>query len=195
MPWLPIYANTDDFKPILEWLNQNDELAFIISAGPKRWKATTSTAELPGRRVCLWHIPSGPLPLLGSTPKSPTSSVADPWSGWDELRTGADASVPYFGAGHPGIIWLNVRVVGKWAPDGLGLSSFEWIGNHYSLSGSPAPEVTEKFWLALRRWVKKNAKRIPREGPVDGAHPEIWAFTSAFAAFERSIGRDPNPTP
>ncbi len=195
MPWLPIYADAIDFKLIHEWLNQNDEVAFLVSDGSKRWKAALHTPELPGLRICIWHIPSGPLPLLGSTPKSPNGIVVDPWSGWDELRTGADASVPYFGAGHPGIVWLNVRVAAKWAKAGIGLSSFEWIGNHYALIGNTAPDVTERFWQALRRWVKKNAKRIPREGPIEGAHPEIWAFSSAKTAFDRGVGRDPNSAP
>ena len=194
MPWLPIYADGSDFKVIHEWLNQNEELAFIVSDGPKRWKVTTTIPELTGTRVCLWHVPSGSLPLLGPTPRHQGGVIPSPWSGWQELRTSAEPEVPYFGAGHPGIIWLNVRVAAKWVKDGIGLSSFEWIGNHYSAIGHPAPEVTERLWQSLKRWTKKSAKRIPRSGLVDGPHPEIWTFPSAFAAFERGIGRDPNPT-
>jgi len=146
-----------------------------------------------GERVCLWHVPGRPLPLLHPPPGNTIDSISDPWSGWTELRAGADSTCPYFGAGHPAVIWLNQRPKSKQAPDGIGLSSFEWIGNHYSLIGSPAPEATEKFWQRLRRWVKKSAIMIPRVGAVDGPHPEIWAFPSALAAFRSGRGRDANP--
>jgi len=109
MPWLPIYADFNDFRTIHDWLNASEELAFLVSDGPNRWRAVRTVPALDPDRVCLWHIPSGALPLLHSHPSLEVSSITDPWRGWQELRTGADASRPYFGAGHPGVIWLNFR--------------------------------------------------------------------------------------
>jgi hypothetical protein len=193
MPWLPFYADEEDFIVVHDHLNQDEEIAFIVSDAPRRWRATHTIPHMEGVLLCLWHVPSGPLPLLQLHPSEAVDSIADPWSGWTELRTGADKSCPYFGAGHPGIIWLNHRPKSKRMSDGIGLSSFEWIGNRYSPIGSPAPEVTAKFWRRLRRWAKRSAVIIPRTGALNGAGPEIWAFPSALAAFRSGRGRDSNP--
>jgi hypothetical protein len=193
MPWLPLYADEEDCRVVHDYLNQNEEIAFIVPDGPHRWRATRTVPVMDAVRICLWHVPSGPLPLLHQHPSKTVDSIHDPWSGWTELRTGADSTCPYFGAGHPGIIWLNHQPKALRVPDGIGLSSFECIGNHYAISGNPAPEVTERFWKRLRHWAKKSAVRIPRDGPVDGPHPEIWAFPSALAAFRIGRGRDSNP--
>jgi len=193
MPWIPLYADEEDFRVIHDYLNQSEDIAFIVSDGSRRWRAVQTIPRMDGERVCLWHVPSGSLPLLHPQPSKTVDSISDPWSGWTELRTGADSSCPYFGAGHPGIIWLNQRPVSKRVSGGIALSSFEWIGNRYSLIGSPAPDVTEKVWQRLRRWAKKSAVMIPRSGALDGAHPEILTFPSALAAFRSGRGRDSNP--
>jgi hypothetical protein len=73
------------------------------------------------------------------------------------------------------------------------MSGFEWIGNHYKVIGSPAEPVTEKWWHRLRRKIKRDAQRIPREGPPDGPHPEIWALPGALAQIEAGMPRDANP--
>jgi hypothetical protein len=66
----------------------------------------------------------------------------------------------------------------------VGLSSFEWIGNHYKSIGSAVQPETEKSWKALGRWVKKFAVKVPRGGPQQSTPPEIWAFSGAQAMFE-----------
>jgi hypothetical protein len=192
MPWIPIYADEEDFGMVLNFLNQCDEVAFIVSDGPRRWRATQTIPRMGAARICLWHVPSGPLPLLHPPPSKTVDFVEDPWIGWTELRT-VEGNCPYFGAGPTGIIWLDQRPRSKRVPEGIGLSSFGWIGNHYSIIGSRAPEVTERFWQRLRRWAKKNAIKVPRSGAVDGPNPEIWAFPSALTAFRSGRGRDNNP--
>ena len=193
MPCIPLYADEEDFRVIRDYLNQTEDIAFIVSDGSRQWRATQTIPRMDEARICLWHVPSGSLPLLHPLPSKTVDSISDPWSGWTELRTGADSSCPYFGAGHPGIIWLNQRPVSKRVSDGIGLSSFEWIGNHYSLIGRRAPAVTEKFWQRLRRWVKKSAVMIPRSGALDGVGAEAFAFPSALSAFWNGRGRDLNP--
>ena len=193
MPWLPFYADATDFQLLHDWLNDSSELAFIIPDGQKRWRAVNSIPVLEGPRICLWHIQSGALPLLYPPPSREIKPIDDPWKGWEEIRQRDNPSTPYFGPGHPGIIWLNHRTEMKQDPNGIGLSSFEWIGNHYRLIGSAAKPDTEFLWKSLRRWVQKHAKRIPRSGPVDGQHPEIYAFPSALAAIESGVQRDANP--
>ena len=189
MPWLPLYANSDDFDEIREWLNSEESVGFLVSCGPKKWVAVNKLDAWTSPRIALWHIPSGPLPLLAEEPSAEDGEIADPWSAWTERRTGADPTTPYFGAGHPGVIWFNLH-----SSNGrIGLSSFEWIGNHYQIIGSAANPDTEKWWRRLGRRIKRDAVRVPRSGPVDGGKPEIWALPSALSAIKAGAKRDSNP--
>ena len=178
------HADTQDFQLILEWLNNADELAFIISDGHERWKAVSSVPTLNKGKLALWHVPSGPLPLLHPRPSREISQVTDPWVGWKELRPGADPSRPFFGAGHPGIIWLNVHSEARLAQGVVGLSYFEWIGNHYRIIGHGADPSTESFWRALRQWVQKSTKKPPPEYPKPGFRGTVYIFPSALAVFK-----------
>ena len=81
MPWLPIYADEEDFTLVFDYLNQSDEVAFIVSDGPGRWRATQRIVNMDAPRFCLWHVPSGPLPLLHPHPSKRIDSISDPWSG------------------------------------------------------------------------------------------------------------------
>lgn len=195
MAWLPFYAIADDVLALLAYLNSSTEIAFIVSNGTGKWIAADSLASLPDGRHCLWHVPGGPLPLFRGANESP-GEIANPFLGWSEARSGADRSQPYFGAGHPGVFWLNVDLRENEAAAHeilVGLSSFEWIGNHYRMIGHPAKPETEKFWKALGRWVKRTAIKVPRGGPQYCTPPEIWAFPGAQAMFEAGAKGAPNP--
>ena len=73
------------------------------------------------------------------------------------------------------------------------MSSFEWIGNHYAQIGSPAPDVSKKWWGRLGRWVKKHSVKVPRSETLDGSKNEIWAFSNAILEFESGTQRALNP--
>jgi hypothetical protein len=191
LPWLPLYVDDADLEQLMSWLNTDEEIAFIVSDGPKQWKAVPSLEKIASGRYCIWHLPSGPLPLVGYG-SIKDGQVFDPWAGWTEVRTGADPSTPYFGS-HAGIIWLNAWPTSYRNDAAIGLSSFEWIGNRYRIIGKPAPEATEKWWQRLRKSVKKVARRIPRNGPCDGPYLEIWAFPSAYEAIISGVSCDSNP--
>jgi hypothetical protein len=186
MAWLPFYASENDLPSLLSHLNASEEVAFVVSNGSGKWIAVKTLESLTDGRYCLWHVPSGPLPLFRGAKETP-GEIATPFAGWSEARAGADPTKPYFGAGHPGVFWLNVRSKDTHRVSGetlVGLSSFEWIGNHYKSIGSAAKPETEKFWKALGRWIKKFAVKVPRGGPQQPAPPEIWAFSGAQAMFE-----------
>jgi hypothetical protein len=186
-----MYMNQHDLAAVISWLNDEADIAFIVADGPMRWRAVAAIDSPHDRRYCLWHSQSGPLPLLRRL--LPDTTVRDPWQGWKEKRPGADSTTPYFGAGHPGVYWLNARTESDREPDALGLSSFEWIANRYAPIGDPAPPVTKKWWDRLRRWVQKRAVRIPRQGPVNGQGAEIWAMPGAFVEIENGRAREANP--
>lgn len=191
MPWLPIYADQADVAVILSDLNEDADICFIIADGAKRWRAVHQLDRLTDGRYCIWIHSAGPLPLLRPD-RQPPGLVSDPWLGWTELRTGANPTQPYFGTGDPKIIWFNVLTTGK-TPGAIGLSGFEWIGNRYGAIGRPAPGLAERCWRRLGRKIKKTAKRIPRQGPLEGPNPEIWACPSALASIVAGKPRDKNP--
>ena len=193
MPSLSLYLDPSDAQLVAEHLTEDEEIAEIVSDGDRRWIARCGVEAVSDGRHCLWHVPSGPLPLVMQRGvENPV--VPDPWQGWAEVRAGANPAVPYFGPGHPGIIWWNERVQRKGNEEGIGFSSFEWIGNRYRILGNPADKVTEQWWQRLRRWIAKTSvQRIPRSGPIEGEHPDVWAFPGAHSRISGGAPRDANP--
>jgi len=195
-----MYLLRDDVALLNNWLNQEDEIAFLVSRGRKKWIATKQHNILGeigiptfgqdndleitsySAQYNLWHIPSGPLPLLAdnlSVSKEGwqyDSEIFDPWAGWTELRTGANTRVPYFGPGHKGIINLDIRISNNGE---IPMSHFQWIGNHYRRIGHATDETTDKFWAKLKRMVKKVSTQIPRKNATEWKK-EIYAFPSAY---------------
>ena len=191
MPWLPIYADRNDIERVVAILNADNDCAFIVRDGRKRWKAVLRLETAADGRYCIWVRSGGALPLLRSD-GTEDGLIENPWEGWSPQRTGADPSVPYFGPGHTGVVFLNVRTQGR-GGGAIGLSSFEWVGNYYRILGRAAPPEVEKWWQRLRRSIKKIGKRIPRDGPIGGPDPEIWALPSALASIANGAPRDVNP--
>lgn len=218
MPAIAMYADADDLQSLADWLLSEPDIAWIVSVGRKRWKAVEHCNVEPGRRYCMWHEPSGPLPLHPQDPDEEVKLIEDPWADWIEPdwkpskahhkfnpelrkhieetwqeRNRADHPDPYFGSGHPGIIWFDAYAQGQDAPNSIAMSSFGWIGNYFKLIGRPAPPETEKWWRRLQRRVQKHAVRVTRNGPLDGPGLEIWALPSALAKIRRGVPRDLNP--
>jgi hypothetical protein len=187
MAWIPMYLINKDLEFLNDWLNQDGEIAFLISNGNKKWIAKNQhniSEDLGTQKFesdhdfyipnyveyYLWHIPSGDLPLFESDQK------INPWIGWKELRTGANSRIPYFGAGYPGVIQLELKLP---INDEIPISQFGWIGNHYKIIGNAADPKTEFFWTRLRKMVKKISTKIARCNYLHGKK-EIFAFPNAY---------------
>jgi hypothetical protein len=129
MPALSFFADEHDAKLLLERLNTDPEIAFLIADGPMtpqevyydRLKATTGThtegsfyvlADTPYRQK--WkavhtvdHLADGDHslwhvpagPLPLMTRSGRETVITDPWAGWTEERSGANPTVPWLGAG------------------------------------------------------------------------------------------------
>lgn len=194
MPWLPMYIAEQDAALVMEALSGDRDIAFLIPDGLKRWRAVESLAPKGSGRVGLWHVPSGPLPLLPAAPGAPVGYVPDPWAGWEEQRTGADPTTPYFGAGHPGVVWLNLHLEGRDRDSCCGFSSFEWIGTHYRLIGNGALESTEAWWKALRRRIAKLSHKVPRQRLASAFPPDVFALPHAYALLVAGSVADANPS-
>lgn len=199
MPWLPAYMDLRDADDVVAWFNADPEIAFIVRAGPPgagTWRAIAELDHVAEGQQCLWHVPSGPLPLLNAGPPrfGPPGVIdgewiADPWSGWTERRQGADANLPYFGPGHVGVIWWDLGLYAMPDPAALPISGFQWVGNRKRELGVRCHESTMRWWNRLRSRTKKVAVKVPRSGPLDGPHPEIWAFPSALRGFREGKPR------
>ncbi len=193
MPWLPMYLELHDLPLLQKSLNDDPEIAWLISDGPKRWRAVKTIEKLTDGTYTLWHIPTGPLILLRPKEEKFNDVISDPWKGWTEQRTGAISTKPYFGPGYVGVFDLNIRTGSKSKNKEIGLSSFGWIGNYYSVLGNKADPSTKKWWERLKRWAKKNSIKIPRQGSIDGPKAEIWTFPAALEAIKLGKPRNVNP--
>ncbi len=192
MPWIPFYADESDFRPIIDRLNADADLAIILPAGRGRWSARAQVAELPDGKYLLWHIPAGSLPLLSNTSAKDDASIPDPFAGWTEQRRGTDASVPYFG-NVPNVLELRKATRGWEFPDSIGLSSLAWIGNHFKSIGLGAARATELWWRGTQRWVKQTSiRKIPRWNAASTPEPEIWVFPGAYRTIQAGGPRDAN---
>jgi hypothetical protein len=193
MPWLPIYATESDAINVIDLLSNDPEIAFLIPEGKGRWRAVKTITYAAQRRLSLWHVPSGPLPLLQADHMQPDTLILDPWSGWEELRAGVNPNQPYFGAGPVGVVWLNMHTIGKDKDSSLGLSGFEWIGNHYRLIGNGAHPSAELWWKSLRKRIAKLSHKVARRGLSGTLRPEIYALPDAYSLLQRGHIADMNP--
>lgn len=232
MTWLPIFIDEQDKKALLRWLNQQEEIAFIVPTGLKQWKAVSTVDDLPNGRHLLWHTPGGRLPRLVAErgeywfqeeDEEPVLTqwqannlegfIVDPWSGWTEETIGAEASVPYFGAGSPCIIDLDIQtqhelysecrmvegVIVKersiYEENKIGLSGFCWRGGRYEVT----PQQTLSWWEKMKQWVAAEAKLLAdfpeKRDEEKGELEEAWgfyAFPSAYQALKSGIGYNAN---
>jgi hypothetical protein len=191
-----MYLYERDFEALIQHLDSDEELAWIVPAGSGRWIARKTllwSADRPRSRHVLWHIPSGPIPL--ADPGGVAADwVHDPWNGWRERHTGADPDVPWLGD-PPGVYHLNLRFASndEQGKTEIGMSSFEWIGNYWRVLGRRAEPSTQRHWRRLTYWARSHSQRIPREGPLDGPRAEIYAFPEALTAIRDGARRALNP--
>lgn len=206
MAWLPMYLLDKDIDFLNNWLNQEEEIAFLVSNGHKKWiaqKEHNIKADIGTKKIAeynLWHVPSGQLPLLDANKDSVKlkfgkedwdndGKVENPWLGWTEISTGANSRIPYFGAGHPGVIHLELNLP---YDQEIRMSNFGWIGNHYRIIGNGANQSTEKFWGKLKRMAKKVATQIPRSNHPIGKK-EVFAFPTAYEEIKNGRPCSLNP--
>ena len=185
MAWIPFYLKKNDIKLLNDFLNSEQDIAFLVSEGKNEWIAKSEwnilndienekfLGENYVPKTCeysLWFIPSGKLPIPGKEDEF----IQNPWNGWKENFKN-QRRIPYFGAGCPKVFTLTIKIDNNEIP----MSGIEWIRNHYKIIGIEADKSTDKFWNKLRRFIKKNSNQIPRCNYSEGK-PEIFAFENAY---------------
>lgn len=189
MPWLPFFADQEDAKILLDRLNLDDEIAFIVldenqKLQQQRWKAVNAIDRFETGNYSLWHIPTG-LPFLYGEASSP-QPISDPWEGWLETRSIA-ITRPYFGSYEPAEIRLELRlrhqpyseierktlpVLNAWWTqnfDFLAVSDFQFGSKRQKI-----PQPTKRWWRRLKAFFDREA--------ISLAYPNqtFWAFPAAF---------------
>lgn len=209
MPFLSFFADKQDAGILLNWLNADDEIAFIVQdktqvGRESNWKAVNNIEQFTAQKYSLWHIPTGSLPLYPDPEGNQT--MPNPWEGWIELHPGADPTIPYFGPGHPAEIrlelWLRhqpytdveratLKALDYWYigdTDLFRVSDFQWIGDRYGA----APSQTWQWWQRLTAWMSQNAIRIGNFEDRDEDTKELeecnfWALPSAFSKLKTGM--------
>jgi hypothetical protein len=74
-----------------------------------------------------------------------------------------------------------------------GMSSFEWIGNHYRQSEIRQGRITERWWKSLRRRIQKATTKVPRQSLSTPFASEIFAYPAALALLQAGRLFDNNP--
>ena len=207
---IPMYLVDRDVECLCRLLDQDPDAAVILPDGPGRWKAHRGVPKLKDGQVGLWHVPSGPITLEPTDLKAKARTVKSPFAGWREIVSPVEPGVPWLGPASTGVVWLTVRRRAgpsshtfrtmnrpHWtapANQVIGMSTFDWIGNHYGIIGTPAAESTTKWWSSLRRRVARVATAIPSSGKTSGRPKDVWAFPAALAEIEAGRKRADNPT-
>jgi hypothetical protein len=189
--WLGFYAHDEDAHLLHRRLNEDPEIAFILQDGPGHWRAVERTEELQGKTM-LWHVPGGPLPLLGRGAGEPDVLIGDAFAGWRERRAGLDYSVPYFGPSWPSALLLELYTPG-WRGlemDLMPLSGLSYFGDY---PGRNAQPTTRRWWRRMRDWMRRHAVLITRGGPLTGPHADVWALPAALRAIQSGLERDESP--
>jgi hypothetical protein len=191
--WLGFYAHAADAALLHQRLNEDPEIAFLLPAGPGCWRAVWRVDD-PLGRTKLWHVPGGPLPLLGRNAREADTFIEDPFAGWQERREGHDPSVPYFGPSWPCTLELKLVTPGwRGLPaDLMPMSGLGWFGR---LSRKPSPPETRKWWRRFQEWMRRHAVRVTRMGALEAPGADIWALPEALRALRAGMERDEHPLP
>jgi hypothetical protein len=190
MPAILIYAMAADLRMVLTHLNADEEIAFLVSAGPGRWRAVEQVPDFEPGRTLLWHRPGGPLPLL--QPDGTETVISDPFAGWTERVASNAGRVPFFGS-IPAIVTLDVPPLVAAEEKRVPMSALGWIGQRYQRAGRPAAAATAAWWRRLQRWIGDLGIAVQREGMPRGRGSIVVALPEAQRLLVAGIPGELNP--
>ncbi|MBT8142998.1 MAG: hypothetical protein HKN88_06050 [Gammaproteobacteria bacterium] len=191
-----LYITKSDAPQIVEWLNNDDEIAWIIKADQNktkiRWKAVHSITSVTEGEYCLWIINSGILRIPSGDPNIKDTHVLDPFKGWEQRLDDENIEIPWFGAPAPETFVFKFYENGFEEENSLARSGFFWIGNYFAEIGIPAPDESKKWWNKLKRFVKKNSTGIPWSKELGTGRTGAYAFHDAYKQLQSGRPKDVN---
>ena len=189
-----MYLDLDDLPMLEQFLNDDEQILFVVRTGESLFQTFKPFKLRPNMECTLWHLPCGKIPLACRDAKG---------------RITVDPCIPT--ASQLGAISLELQVrprkyqtlvpracgqlydLCNFDDDSaIGRSDFGWIGNRFSSCSERPNKKTELWWNRLRRWISKNAIKIPFYGPIDGPRRDAWAFPAAYSAIKSGTPRSAN---
>lgn len=192
-----LYATSEDADCIREWINADDDVAWIVKVaeanGVYAWKAVGKLERLQEQDYAIWHVESGSLTIPSATSAVPDAKIENPFRGWTQRLSTAGATAPWFGANLPGPYLFQFAEQGCEAPGSLGRSEFAWAANRYRAIGKPAHPAAMRWWRKLRRYLARNSEQIQWLSEAQkGFNPLVYVFPNAMADIKRGRHRDVN---
>ena len=156
------------------------------------WKAVDQLESIEPKEFCIWHTGSGRLTVPSRRRGVPDKEIVDPYSGWTQ-RYEEFLERPWFGGNLPGPYSFMFKEAGTEESGSLGLSGFNWIGDHFRAVGCPADPLAKKWWQRLKRFVRANATAIPWPYPDGHGRLRAYAFPDAHEQILAGRPLDVNP--
>lgn len=172
MPSIPFYATDADLRSVLDYLNDDPEVEFIVANGPKNWRTVERLPHVPASHQMIWHKPGGPLPPAqrSAIPGRPFYGSVPMVVTWDVAREGPNPHAP------------------------VPMSALGWIGDRYKATGQGAAEETTRWWRALQKWVADQTREFTRGGKTgDPRGGTIAAFPEAATRLDAGAAGEMNP--
>ena len=192
-----LYLTKNDAESIVEWINGENDIAWIIKESQEgnlyRWKAVHSIDVIEASKYCLWKIGAGTLRIPSGDHEMEDTAVLNPFLGWEQTLKESTAETPWFGAAVPETYTFTFRERGRESEGSIGRSGFNWIGNYFSVIGNSAPDECKKWWERLKRYTKKNAIGIPWPGELGSGKTGAYAFPEAYDQLQNGRAKDVNP--
>lgn len=189
---LYVFFDEEDAKILIDRLNQDEEIAFIVHKGVyegfNQWKAVPTVDSLSDGNHSLWHVPGEPLKTCGGYGSE--QIITDPWNGWTgSLRWGNSARIylnfntqlhtqsAYYEIDKFSVFDAKRKAGGD---QFLKVSNFRWEG----VFGHTPREQTHQWWKRFKRWVGREAVMLRHRKYAT----IYWAFPSAFQKLKDSMG-------
>jgi hypothetical protein len=181
VPAICFYALDGDFETLLQRLNDDEEVAFILRKSTGEWHATRTARRIDDGDTWLWHTMAGPLHAfsrpreLGDVMRR-GAEIAFPWEGWRARELPCEQG--------PETFQLIVHR-DAWPDDRIPLASLQWIGDRSALLGKRAAPETHRLWKRMHRWFATTGTGISRIGAHDSKPPRgllAYALPVAYGA-------------
>lgn len=199
MPNLIVYATRKDSESLRDWLNESAEVAWIVKIRELekhyQWKAVNAIDTIHQQAYSLWHVESGPLSVPSGKQRQSVTVIDDPFHGWEQVLTEANATCPWFGDNLPGPYTFVFAEDGIEKPGNLARSEFSWLADRYKSIGKPAHPKAKRWWSKLKRYLERSTIQIPWVDTLSNVNtiPRAYVFPDAACQLDAGRVRDVNP--
>jgi len=193
---IQLYIDQEDFRQIVQLLDSDEEIAYLLNQGKGQWCAyhvlpkLNEFAKLNRFSVDLWHIPAGGVPLQSEAfyfdaAKQPT--VPDPFKGWHAWDALNNKHIDHIGS-HPTVLSLEICFLTKNHGEDdikIGRSRLFWIAGRYETSLKEGLDKTRVWWRRFKGKLTKISHRIPIGNDPKSKGIDHLALSSAYNKIQK----------